>query len=193
MIKVKMNNEVVITDEKNSIDYHNVKGLSTDTTKYFHYTVYKLDQNSSWSHMRDNKGIPDGYDLYFRKDVYFRVDGKMSENHKRKILKYFNSPHKMCQIIENDCEVDEDEWDVPFIMNVNITNKFFEIIQDHKDMMLRSSFIEMDYGNYSSLDPNVLTIGGEDKSHKRGWFFDLSIVDDGNLLVEEETEDNIYL
>ena len=139
--------------------------------------------------MRDNKGIPDGYDLYLRKDVYFRVDGKMSENHKRKILKYFNSPHKMCQIIENKCEVDE--WDiVPFIMNVNITNKFFEIIQDHKDMMLRSSFIEMDYGNYSSLDPNVLTIGGEDKSHKRGWFFDLSIDDDGNLLVEEETEDN---
>ena len=182
-----MNNEVVTREEINSVE-----GLSTDTTKYFHYTVYKLEQNSSWSHMRDNKGIPDGYDLYLSKDVFFRVDGKMSENHKRKILKYFNSPHKMCQIIENECEVDE--WDIPFI--VDITNKHQKTIQDHKDMMLRSGFVEMDPHNYSTLDPDVLTLkywGGDDKSHKKGWFFDLSIVDDGNLLVEKETEDNIYI
>ena len=182
-----MSNEVVIREEINSVEE-----LSTDTTKYFRYTLYKLEQNSSWSHMRDNKGIPDGYDLYFSKDVFFRVDGKMSENHKRKILKYFNSPHKMCQIIENECEVDE--WDIPFI--VDITNKHQKTIQDHKDMMLRSGFVEMDPHNYSTLDPDVLTLkywGGDDKSHKKGWFFDLSIVDDGNLLVEEETEDNIYL
>ena len=141
--------------------------------------------------MRDNKGIPDGYDLYLSKDVFFRVDGKMSENHKRKILKYFNSPHKMCQIIENECEVDEDEWAIPFI--VDITNKDQKTIQDHKDMMLRSEFVEMTPHNYSTIDPNVLNLGGDDKSHKKGWFFDLSIGDDGNLLVEEETKDNIYI
>ena len=44
-----------------------------------------------------------------------------------------------------------------------------------------------------SSDLNVLNLGGDDKSHKKGWFFDLSIVDDGNLLVEEETEDNIWI
>ena len=179
-----MNNEVVTREEINSVE-----GLSTDSTKYFRYTLYKLEQNSSWSHMRDNKGIPDGYDLYLSKDVFFRVDGKMSENHKRKILKYFNSPHKMCQIIENECEVDE--WATPFI--VNITNKHQKTIQDHKDMMLRSEFVEWPPHNYSTIDPNVLNLGGDDKSHKKGWFFDLSIVDDRNLLVEEETEDNIWI
>ena len=76
-----MSNEVVIREEINSVEE-----LSTDTTKYYHYNVDMLVQ---------------------RKHVYFRVDGKMSENHKRKILKYFNSPHKMCQIIENECEVGE--------------------------------------------------------------------------------------
>ena len=115
--------------------------------------------------------IPDGYDLYFRKDVYFRVDGKMSESHKRKILNDFDSPHKMCKIIENECGVDE--WENP-------------------DMM-RSHFIEMDPDNYSTLDPDILNLWGDDKSDKKGWFFDLSIGDDGNLLVEEETEDNIWI
>jgi len=179
-----MNNEVVITDEKNSIDYHNVEGLSTDTTKYFHYTVYKLDQNPKL------KVEDDGYDYYFRKDVYFRVDGKMSESHKRKILKYFNSSHKMSQIIENECGIDEsDTLSLPLI----ISDKSLLTVTDHKVMMIRSGFLEMDPDNYYTIDPNVLNLGGLDKSHKKGWFFDLSIDGDGNLLVEKETEDNIYI
>ncbi len=60
-------------------------------------------------------------------------------------------------------------------------------------MMLRSEFVEWPPDSYSTIDPNVLNLGGDDKSHKKGWFFDLSIVDDGNLLVEEETEDNIWI
>ena len=180
-----MNNEVVTREEINSVEE-----LSTDPTKYYHYTVYKLDQNSSWSHMRDNKGIPDGYDLYFRKDVYFRVDGKMSESHKRKILKYFNSSHKMSQIIENECGIDEsDTLSLPLI----ISDKSLLTVTDHKVMMIRSGFLEMDPDNYYTIDPNVLNLGGLDKSHKKGWFFDLSIDGDGNLLVEKETEDNIYI
>ena len=140
-----MSNEVVIREEINSVEE-----LSTDTTKYYHYTVDMLVQ---------------------RKSVYFSVDGNMSESHKRKILNDFDSPHKMCKIIENECGVDE--WENP-------------------DMM-RSHFIEMDPDNYSTLDPDILNLWGDDKSHKKGWFFDLSIGDDGNLLVEEETEDNIWI
>ena len=51
MIKVKMSNEVVIREEINSVEE-----LSTDTTKYYHYTVDMLVQ---------------------RKHVYFRVDGNL--------------------------------------------------------------------------------------------------------------------
>ena len=140
-----MSNEVVIREEINSVEE-----LSTDTTKYYHYTVDMLVQ---------------------RKSVYFRVDGNMSESHKRKILNDFDSRLKMSKIIENECGVDE--WENP-------------------DMM-RSHFIEMDPDNYSTLDPDILNLWGDDKSHKKGWFFDLSIGDDGNLLVEEETEDNIWI
>ncbi len=109
--------------------------------------------------------------LVQRKHVYFSVDGNMSESHKRKILNDFDSRHKMSKIIKNECGVDE--WENP-------------------DMM-RSHFIEMDPDNYSTLDPDILNLWGDDKSHKKGWFFDLSIGDDGNLLVEEETEDNIWI